>query len=242
MARVFALADLHLSLSGQKPMHVFGELWRDHADKMAQAWDGLVAQEDTVLLAGDLSWGRNVEESAPDLEWIGRRPGKKILLRGNHDSWWSSLGKVRRILPDGCEPLHNQSFDLGDRILVGARGWLAPDDPIATPNDAKIFRRELERLKLSIRHADETFGRERPRVAVLHYPPWLEGREPTDVVREMKRGGVSVAIYGHLHGEDHALAVRGERDGIRYEFVAADAVDFTPVQIDLLRNAAATEN
>jgi len=241
MARVFALADLHLSLTGQKPMHVFGELWRGHAERMAESWDRLVTSADTVLLAGDLSWGRTAEESAPDLEWIGERPGRKILLRGNHDSWWSSLTKVRRLLPPDCEPLHHQSFDLGDRILVGARGWLAPDDPYATPNDAKVFRRELERLKLSIRHADDTFGRALPRVAVLHYPPWLEGREPTDVVRELKRGGVSVAVYGHLHGEDHALAVRGERDGMRYYFVAADAVEFTPVQIDLPRNAAGME-
>ena len=232
MARVFALADLHLSLTGQKPMHVFGELWRNHSDRMAESWDERVAPDDTVLLAGDLSWARSAEEVAPDLEWIGERPGRKILLRGNHDGWWSSLSKVLRLLPPGCEPLHNQSFDLGDRILVGARGWLAPDDPIATPNDAKVFHRELERLKLSIRHADETYGRALPRMAMLHYPPWLEGREPTDVVKELKGGGVGVAVYGHLHGDDHALAVRGERDGIRFYFVAADAVDFTPVQID----------
>lgn len=231
MGRVFALADLHLSLAGHKPMHVFGELWRDHADRMAAAWDRRVSEEDWVLLAGDLSWGRNVEESAPDLAWIGDRPGRKILLRGNHDSWWSSLSKVRRALPPGCEPLQNCAVDLGDHVVVGARGWLDPDDPLATPGDARVFHRELERLRNSIRDADERFGRALPRIALLHYPPWLEGREPTAVVDELQRGGVRVAIYGHLHGEDHALAVHGERGGVRYLFVAADAVDFAPVEV-----------
>jgi len=208
-------------------------LWRDHPVRMAEAWDRLVSPEDTVLLAGDLSWARTECEASPDLDWISRRPGRKILLRGNHDGWWSSMAKVRRLLPDGCEPLHNNSFDLGDRILVGARGWLAPDDPLATKNDARIFRRELERLRLSIRHADDSFGRDRPRVAMLHYPPWLSGREPTAVVKELERGGVRDVVYGHLHGPDHALAVRGHREGIRYHFVAADAVDFSPVEISL---------
>ena len=232
MSRLYALADLHLSLIGSKPMDVFGELWRDHPRRMAEAWDATVAPEDTVLLCGDLSWARNAQEAQPDLEWIGDRPGRKILLRGNHDSWWGSLTKVRRMLPPECEPLQNNALEVGDRIVVGARGWLAPDDPLATEHDARIFRRELDRLKESIRDADRRFGRERPRVAMLHYPPWLVGRDPTAVVTELQRGGVETAIYGHLHGEDHALAVHGVHDGIRYQFVAADAVDFAPVLVE----------
>jgi predicted phosphohydrolase len=238
MGRVFALADLHLSQAGLKPMDVFGDLWQDHAGKMAQGWDRVVEPEDVVLLAGDLSWGRNAREAEPDLDWIGARPGRKLLLRGNHDSWWprrASLDKIRSLLPADCEPLHGCSFALADRVVVGARGWLAPDDPLAEPSDARIFRRELESLKRSIAHADENFGRRLPRLAMLHYPPWLEGREPTAVVDELIRGEVAVVVYGHLHGADHALAVRGERNGVRYEFVAADAVAFTPVEISMPR-------
>jgi predicted phosphohydrolase len=233
MARLFALADLHLSLTGLKPMEVFGELWNDHASRMADAWDSSVASEDTVLLPGDLSWARNAEQAVPDLEWLGQRPGRKLLLRGNHDGWWSSLTKVRRMLPSGCEPLHNNSFRVGEWVVVGARGWTAPEDPCSTAADEKVFRRELERLKLSLAHADREHGRDRPRLAMVHYPPWIDGREPTAVVGVLQRAGVRVCVYGHLHGEDHRLAVRGLHGGIRFHFVAADAVGFAPAEIDL---------
>lgn len=229
MSRIFALADLHLSLSGEKPMHVFGELWRDHPRKMAEAWDGLVAREDHVLLPGDLSWGRKLADAAPDLAWIGRRPGRKLLLRGNHDSWWGSPARVREALPSGCDLLHHDAHDLGSCIVVGARGWIAPDDPAATKSDVKVYRRELERLRLSILDADRRFGRERPRIAMTHFPPWVEGHSPTEVVELLWKGGVSLVAYGHLHGEDHRLAVRGDRDGLFFCFVAADALDFRPM-------------
>lgn len=234
MGRLFAIADLHLSVSGRKPMDVFGELWRDHAERMARAWDAAVAPEDTVLLAGDLSWGLNAEEARPDLEWIGRRPGRKLVLRGNHDYWWSSLSKVRRALPDRCEPLQNDAHLACDRVVVvGTRGWTWPDDPAAAADDARLFRRELERFRLSVADADARFGRDLPRVAMLHYPPWLEGREPTPMVALLKEAGVSRCVYGHLHGADHGLAVRGEREGIWFHFVAADAVGFSPVEIPI---------
>ncbi|HKQ60177.1 MAG TPA: metallophosphoesterase [Candidatus Polarisedimenticolaceae bacterium] len=233
MPRLFALADLHLSLSGDKPMDRFGELWRDHATRMAEAWDADVAAADTVLLPGDLSWGRNLEEARPDLDWIGARPGRKVLLRGNHDSWWGSRAKLAAALPASCSALQNDSTTFGDWVIVGARGWLAPDDPLAGPHDADVFRRELERLRLSLADADRRHGKQRPRLAMLHFPPWLEGRAPTAVVALLRQAGVSACVYGHLHGDDHRLAVRGERDGIRYWFVAADAVGFRPVELEL---------
>lgn len=233
MGRLFALADLHLSLAGLKPMEVFGELWRDHVSRMAAAWDRTVGDADTVLLPGDISWARNAGEAAPDLEWIGQRPGRKLLLRGNHDSWWSSLGKVRRLLPPGCVPLQNDSHRVGDWVVVGARGWTSPEDPGATAADGRVFQRELERLRLSLVHADAEHGRELPRLAMVHYPPWIEGLEPTRVVEMMRAAGVKVCVYGHLHGEDHRLAVRGDRGGIRYVFVAADAVGFAPAEVEL---------
>ncbi len=231
MPRLFALADLHLSLTGAKPMDVFGEAWRDHAARMAAAWDGLVEVGDTVLLAGDLSWAEHLGEAAPDLAWIGARPGRKILLRGNHDSWWRSAARVREALPAGCAILQHDAHLAGDRVVLGARGWISPDDPTATGHDGAVFRREVERLKLSIADADRRFGKSFPRVAMLHYPPWIVGREPTEVVAVLRSGGVSVCVYGHLHGADISLGVRGERDGIRYHLVSADAAGFAPVEI-----------
>jgi predicted phosphohydrolase len=231
MPKLFALADLHLSLSGEKPMDVFGDLWRDHDLRMAEAWDATVGDDDVVLVPGDISWARDLGSAREDLAWLGARPGFKLLLRGNHDSWWASLAKVRRAIPDNCEVLRNDSHRVGEWVVVGARGWTDPDDPIATPEDARVFNREIERLGLSLEDADRRHGRERPRIAMLHYPPWLEGREPTAVVPMLRDGGVQECVYGHLHGDDHRLAVKGERDGVRYHFVACDAVGFTPVPI-----------
>jgi predicted phosphohydrolase len=233
MARLFALADLHLSGTGHKPMDVFGELWRDHAERMARAWDSSVAETDTVLVPGDISWARNMVEAAPDLDWIGARPGRKLLLRGNHDSWWSSLTRVRGALPDRCEPLQNNALEFEEWIVVGARGWTGPDDPYAKAGDERVFGRELERLRASIADADARFGRSRPRLAMTHFPPWVDGQQPTRVVDLLHAAGVRLCVYGHLHGDDHKRAVRDERRGIRFVFAAADAVNFAPLLIDL---------
>lgn len=225
------MADLHLSLNGDKPMDVFGELWVDHPRRMAEHWDRSVDAEDTVLLAGDLSWGRNLEEAAPDLEWIGRRPGRKLLLRGNHDGWWTSPARVRRSLHESCELLHHDAHEVGPWVVVGARGWTDPDDPVAVAGDRRIFDRELVRLDLSIADADRRYGRERPRLALVHYPPWIAGRAPTAVVERLVDGGVSACVYGHLHGEDHRLALTGLHGGIRFHFAAVDATGFRPIEI-----------
>ena len=226
--RLFALADLHLSSSGDKPMDVFGEVWANHARRMAAAWDHLVCDDDVVLLGGDLSWARSLAEAAPDLAWIGARPGTKVLLRGNHDSWWTSISRVRRALPPRCFALQHDALDLGPWIVLGARGWIPTDDPAATPADGPVFARELERLSRSIDDARRRFPDRGPRVALLHFPPWLAGREPSPVVPLLRDAGVAHCVYGHLHGEDHALAVTGEHGGIRFHFVAADAVGFAP--------------
>jgi len=231
MGRVFAMADLHLSLSGDKPMDVFGELWRDHTARMAERWDATVAPEDSVLLPGDLSWARTLADAGRDLAWIGERPGRKLLLKGNHDSWCSSPGKARAALPPGCELLHQDAHRVEGWVVIGARGWNAPNYPDTTAADEKIFRRELERLRLSIVHADREFGRELPRLAMAHYPPLLGGCGASAVVDVLKRAGVVTCVYGHLHGDDHRLAVQGPRDGITYHFIAADAVNFTPAEL-----------
>lgn len=214
-------------------MDVFGDAWRSHAARMAEAWDASVGSDDVVLLPGDLSWATRLDEARADLEWIGRRPGQKVLLRGNHDSWWQSLARVRAALPAGCHALQNDALELDGVVIVGTRGWTAPDDPVAVPADAPIFHREVERLKLSIADADARLDRTLPRVAMLHYPPWIVGREPTAMVPLLEAAGVRACVYGHLHGENHALGLEGLHRGIRFHLVAADAVGFAPRRVAL---------
>ncbi|MDH3627063.1 MAG: metallophosphoesterase [Acidobacteriota bacterium] len=231
MPRILAMADLHLSLDGSKPMDRFGDLWIDHARRMAEYWDDAVTAEDTVLLAGDLSWARNLSRASADLDWIGQRPGHKILLKGNHDSWWGGIGKLRETLPASCEALHNDAIEVGPWGVVGARGWLAPDDPIATTADARVWHREIERLQASIADARKRFDATRPLIAMLHYPPWLLGREPTELFTLLEQAGVSICVYGHLHGDDHRYAVRGVHRSMEFHFVAVDAIGFAPVPL-----------
>jgi predicted phosphohydrolase len=204
---------------------------------MARAWDRLVDPDDTVLLPGDISWARNLEEARPDLDWIGARPGRKLLLRGNHDSWWSSMTRIRAAMPDGCELLQNNALEFGHWVIVGARGWTGPGDPYAKPGDERVFARELERLRASIADANSRFDPSRPRLAMTHFPPWIDERTPTRVVDLLRGAGVQVCVYGHLHGDDHRRAVRGQRGGIRFDFVASDAIGFEPVEVELPERA-----
>jgi predicted phosphohydrolase len=138
---------------------------------------------------------------------------------------------LQRVLPPSCVALQHDAVAVGEWVVIGARGWTPPDDPAATPHDRNVFDRELSRLRLSVDFADRELGRAQPRLALLHYPPWLAGRRPTPVVGLLREAGTRVVVYGHLHGADHALAVQGEHEGMRFVFVAADAVDFTPVEI-----------
>ena len=170
--RIFGISDLHLSFSSDKPMDVFGDHWRGHADKMATAWDAMVGADDVVLCPGDLSWAMKLEGAAPDLGWIGARPGRlKILTRGNHDYWWSAIGKVRAALPVGVVALQNDAVDLGDVVVCGSRLWTCPGALDWDSHDEKIYVREVERLKLSL-EAGHKLAAGRPLIAAIHYPPF----------------------------------------------------------------------
>lgn len=229
--RIFGLADLHLGESVGKPMDIFGPVWERHAEKIDRNWRARVTAEDWVLVPGDISWAMKLEDALPHLRFIDALPGQKILLKGNHDYWWTSRGKVEGILPPSLRLLQNDAIDLGEgKGVVGTRGWSPPEAPRSTPDDRKIYDREIGRLTLSLKAAK---GRFEKLVAMLHYPPLYAGLGETGFVPLLREAGVKVCLYGHLHGADHRYAFSGERGGIRYYFVAADAVDFTPVEIEV---------
>ncbi|MDA0713133.1 MAG: metallophosphoesterase [bacterium] len=229
--RIWGISDLHLSFSSNKPMDVFGKNWEGHAQKMSAAWDALVAPEDIVLCPGDLSWAMRLDEAKLDLEWIGQRPGLKILGRGNHDYWWSSISKVRAALPKGCIALQHDCVDLGDVVVAGSRCWAAPGALDYTEADHKIYERELLRLKMSLESAVKIAG-DRPIIAAIHYPPFAANQTETGFSKLLEEYGVKVCVYGHLHGErSHRTAVQGEVRGIHYFLIACDNIDFKPVLI-----------
>jgi predicted phosphohydrolase len=231
---IWGISDLHLSFSTDKPMHVFGDHWRGHADKMAATWDALVAPDDVVLCPGDLSWAMRLDEAAADLAWIAARPGRlKVLTRGNHDYWWSAIGKVRAALPPTLCALQNDAVDLGDVVVSGSRLWACPGALDFDPADEKIYLREVQRLRTSLQEGRRLAGA-RPLWAAIHYPPFAADRDKSGTAFSalLEEFGVVVCVYGHLHGRHaHRTAFEGLRGGVRYHLIACDRLDFTPLKL-----------
>ncbi len=209
-------------------MDKFGPHWQGHALRIQEAWDALVKADDIVLCPGDLSWAMRLDEAQKDLEWIGNRPGLKILGRGNHDYWWSSIGKVRAQIPKSCVALQNDAYDLGEVVVAGSRCWSAPGTADFTPEDQKIYERELLRLRMSL-EAAKKMASGRPLIAAIHYPPFTTNGSPTGYAQLMEEFGVAVCVYGHLHDErSHRNAVQGQVNGTTYHLIACDFLRFTP--------------
>ena len=225
--QIYAIADLHLSLTSEKPMDVFGEAWRGHAEKLERNWRERVQDDDLVLIPGDISWAMQLSAALPDLSFIGNLPGKKILLKGNHDYWWSAIGRVRSNLPEGMRALQNDSIVEDGIGICGSRGWLCPGSNNFNAEDQKIYLRELDRLSLSLASlpAVET------KIAMLHFPPFLDKEKGSGFTERLEDAGVQIVVYGHLHGDANRYAFEGERNGITYHCVAADKLDFAPKRI-----------
>lgn len=219
---VWAISDLHLP-AHQKPMDIFGPHWQNHFERIRADWIGRVSGEDVVLLPGDLSWAMHLEEAWDDLARIGELPGRKLLLRGNHDYWWSSIGRVRRALPEGCFAIQNDSLMLDGVLFAGSRGWQIPADPDGDTDDARIYRRERQRLEMSLSSARQK-SPDATLIAMMHYPP--RGDALVGFSDILKRYGVRDVVYGHLHGAGLAGAVRGELDGVNYHQVSCDGLGF----------------
>jgi uncharacterized protein len=226
---LYAIADLHLGFAVEKPMDIFGEQWKDHARKIETAWKETVEDDDTVLIPGDISWAMTLEQARADLDWIHTLPGRKILLRGNHDYWWSSLAKVRNALPISMTALQNDHLVVEDYAIAGTRGWNIPVEGFSDDLEAdrKIFERERGRLELSL----SKIPPERTVIAMTHFPPVIKGNNHPGFSDILEKRGVRLCVYGHYHGADVARAFQGELRGVRYVFCAADGVDFRPVNL-----------
>lgn len=224
--KIFAIGDLHLSANSDKPMDIFGENWKGHAARVEEAWHALVGEEDVVLLPGDLSWAMHLEQAMEDICTVAAWPGHKVLLRGNHDYWWNSLSKLRARLPENFSAIQNDAFSLGGLSVGGSRGWVCPGSALfEAQRDEAIYARECIRLELSLQKMDASASR---RIAMLHYPPCNERRQPSGFMELMERYGVDTVVYGHLHGKSCASAFEGKHGGVEYMLCSADHLGFAP--------------
>lgn len=221
--RLFAIADPHLSRAQPKPMDVFGGNWEGHPQAFFDRWRETVGEGDLVLVPGDVSWAMRLEEALLYLADIAALPGRKVLLRGNHDYWWPSISKLRRVLPEGMYAVQNDALAVDGVVVAGTRGWVCPGSRGFTAEDEKVYRREVERLSLSLQAARRLEGRYR--VVMLHFPPTNTRLEPSGFTRLIAEYAPDALVFGHVHGEEPVLT---SLDGVAVHFVAADALGFRP--------------
>ncbi len=225
---LYAIGDLHLSFGVDKPMDVFGGAWTGYVEKLKESF-GVISHEDTVVLLGDLSWGLDLQQAREDFAWMNEIPGRKILLKGNHDYWWNTVAKFTKFCQENSfsdlNILNNNHYEYGDFALCGTRGWFYTEDR-STPQDEKVFRRELCRLEASLKSAGE-----KQKLVFLHYPPKYKGYECEEILELLRRYDVKRCFYGHLHGQSHGLAMEGVWDGIEYRLVSADYLNFKPYMV-----------
>ena len=224
---IYAIGDLHLSNSVNKPMHVFGVAWEQHDQRIANAWRDTVKETDIVLLPGDFSWAMHVDDVRADFAYLHELPGKKIMIRGNHDYWWNSATKIRALLPPSVSIIQNDSLSVGDIHIGGTRGWACPGSSGFTSADEKLYLRECARLDLSI----NKLPADGLRIILLHYPPFNEKWESSAFSERIKAAKINIVVYGHLHGRSCRGAFEGVRDGTAYHLVSADHVGFCPKRI-----------
>lgn len=222
---LFAIGDLHLCLGAPKPMDVFGGAWEGYMEKL-RTGISVIGPEDTTVLLGDLSWALDLQNAKADFAWINEIPGRKIILKGNHDYWWSTASKFYQF----CEEngfsnqfiLNNNHYAYGDLAICGTRGWFFEENR-SSDHDEKVFKRELIRLEASLASAGDM-----QKAVFLHYPPKYKGYECPEILELLYKYDVKQCFYGHLHGPSHGLAMEGIWDGIHYKLVSADRLNFQP--------------
>lgn len=232
---IYTIADLHLSFNNPKPMDIFGDNWKNHEKRLQEDWTRKVKSNDTVILPGDFSWATYIEEAYADFKYLNDLPGKKILLKGNHDYWWTTVTSMKRYLEehnfDTIDFVYNNSIKVQDKVIVGTRGWTFQD----SENSLKMINRENQRLELSIKDAINRYGTEFEIIAFLHYPPLTSSllleNKYLDFYKTLRKYNIKRCYYGHLHGKSHADAVIGEVGGIYFQLVSGDYLDFKLVEI-----------
>lgn len=229
---IWTISDLHLSAAQPKPMDIFGNHWVAHERRIAAAWRARVQPADWVLIAGDISWAMRLPDALPDLAWIDALPGRKVMIKGNHDYWWDRIGPLRPHLPPSIIALEGSAADIEVAVVCGTRGWLVPGMPgFSAETDLRVYQRELQRLDRALAAARQIAGADRPLIVMIHYPPFLN-RRPTEFAHRISAAGAAACVYGHLHRpNDWEGAVQGPVDGVYYQLTSCDYLGFGPVAV-----------
>lgn len=230
---IFAIADLHLALGIDKPMDIFGGRWSNYMEKIKNNWINTVQAEDTVIIPGDVSWATYIENAYEDFKFIEDLPGRKIISKGNHDYWWTTASKLNKYLNSNefktISFLHNNAVNIENIAICGTRGWKCPGEDDFKKDDEKIYKREIERLELSLK-ASGSFEYDQ-RLVFLHYPPVTLKSKESGFIEIMKKYGITRCFYGHLHGEGIKGAIEGDYEGIELKLISADYLNFMPLLI-----------
>ena len=234
---LYVIGDLHLAFNENKPMNIFGDNWQNHDEKIKKDWNEKVTNEDTVILLGDFSWSMHLKDTIKDFEYLNSLPGKKILLKGNHDYWWTTVTNMKNFLQENnfqnIDFLHNNCFEIQNKIICGTRGWAINLEE--TENSKKMIKREADRLKLSIQDGIQKYGNDKEIIVCMHYPPIMKINvvkgETTPFIDVMKEYNIKRCYYGHLHGSAINEAIEGNVQGINLKLVSADGLDFKLLKI-----------
>ena len=228
---IYTIADLHLSFNTDKPMNIFGTNWENYEQKIKEDWLNKVTNKDYVILPGDFSWAMYLEETKKDFAFINELPGKKILLKGNHDYWWTTVTSMRKFLKESnfenIDFLYNNSYEIEGKIIVGTRGWVLSEDL----EDKRLTKREKDRLELSIQNGIKEYGEEKEIIAFMHYPPITKAYKQTEYIEILKKYNIKKCYYGHLHAGSIQEAVQGIIDGIEFTLVSSDGLIFKLLKI-----------
>lgn len=242
--KIFAIADLHLSFDEriEKPMDIFGANWANHTENLKKFWEEKITDEDLVMIPGDISWALKMEEAIADLEWIHKLPGQKVMIKGNHDLWWTSVGKLNKLYDD-IKFLQNDFYPFGDVAICGSRGWVCPGSDEFGQHDNKIYERELLRLEMSLSAAEKA-GFKR-KVAMMHYPPTNDRMHKSGFTELYTKYGVEKVVYGHLHGKDgFKNGLKGVMNDVEYDLVSVDYRHCDPklvLELDIEKEVAVRE-
>lgn len=234
MKKYWAIGDLHLSFGKPRDFAKFGERWVDHTQRIKHHWEARIHPNDVVLVLGDSSWASTYKRVKPDLTWIDQLPGHKVMIRGNHDRWWRDIAEVRKtILPPSCRALQGDYLIMGNVLLCGAQGHVAPNDPYYRPDPPhNRFEREIKTLSTSLAAAAKVRQTSHHMIVMMHYPPFTSDGQPTEFTDLIQAYAPDQCLYGHLHKDyEWNVAINEERAGTQYRLLASDFIDMIPQEV-----------